>query len=70
MSVGRQCHEQSKNDEKALEFYNKACDIDHTEPCYEIGLIYSQKKEKKKAREFFKIACDGGMKKACKKIGK
>ena len=54
--------------DKALEYYNKACDSNYVYAYNNIGMIYEEKNDTNKAFENFKIAASLGESWACNKV--
>ena len=52
-------------------WFERACDGDHFDSCYALGMMYHKglgvSLSPDEAREFYTKACDGGLKKACLK---
>ncbi len=63
-----------KDDFRAVDFYTKACEMNHQKACYNLGVMYLEGDflaiNKTKAKEYFEKSCNLGYSNACKELGK
>ncbi|MCI5633637.1 MAG: hypothetical protein MR325_08490 [Helicobacter sp.] len=54
---------------KAFAFYAKACDLEHSGACYNLGVSYKKgqgvKQNLKRAKDYYGKACDLGLQQGC-----
>ena len=63
----------TQNDEEAIRFYRKSCNLGTPRGCFNLGLQYANgegvEEDDIEANRLFKLACDGGSKRGCTNLG-